>query len=77
MNGFWKWYLGVWKWLISLRWVRFVATEAATEYIAGLLVIIVGVLGTFMTSPWFLLLIVAGINIAAHGFWRLFVKEDR
>ena len=72
--NFWRWYLGVCKYLISFRWVC-LFTQAISEGVIGYIMLGAGILGTITISPWFLLLILAGINITAHGFWRLFVKK--
>jgi len=72
MNGFWKWYLGVYKQVLLFRWVP----SEDGECLMGFVIVGVGLGFTIGCSLWFLLLILAGITMAAHGFWRKFRKGE-
>lgn len=72
MDGFWKWYLGVLKQVVLFKWV----SSEDGEYFMGFAVVGVGIGFSIGSSLWFLLLILAGITMAAHGFWRKLRKGE-
>lgn len=71
MSGFWKWYLGVLKHVLSFKWVLAPECEiflSLVAAVAGLVLCIIYL--------WTLLLIPPGITAAAHGYWRQHKKGD-
>lgn len=70
-KGFWRWYLGGWKVVFNLKWVK--GAGPWFEYILG--IAFTGGASTalfVLFSPWWLLLTVpVGVTVVAHGLWRM------
>lgn len=66
--NFWRWYLKKCKDSLSCKEIN--------EFLilVGSVIIALGIVGSIYASPWFLLLVPAGITTIAHAYWREFKK---
>lgn len=80
--NFWRWYLQLFKQIPfkgmgssqhteRIRWIN---RWPRVEYMGGVLIIAMGIVGSVCTSLWFILLIPVGITVIANGYWREFKR---
>lgn len=70
MNGFWKWYLEGLEEIVSFKWL----SSEPGEALVGAVIFVAGMILAIALSAWFLLLVLVGATLAAHGYWRQFRK---